>query len=43
MPERYFWKELELDEGKKLQQREEKCKKDWQEGTAVKGSQKLSY
>ena len=32
------WKDLERDEGKKVQKREEKCKKDWHlEGTAVKG------
>jgi len=34
----YFWKDLELEEGRKVQEREENCKKDWQlEGTAVKG------
>jgi len=31
-----FWKELELYEGRRVQKREETCKKDWQlEGTAV--------
>ena len=34
----YFLKELELDEGRRVQKREEKCKKDFKlEGSAVKG------